>query len=97
MEKQRLNDLIITSVRQVLEENSSGHSVNITIDSRLYGAGGLLDSLGLVRLIADIEEEIYQKTNQTITLADEKAMSQKNSPFKSIISLSDYIEKLLTE
>ncbi len=97
MEKQKLNDLIITCVRQVLEEAASGHSVNITNESKLYGSGGLLDSLSLVRLIADVEEEIYQKTHKTITLADEKAMSQKNSPFKSIISLSDYIEKLLTE
>lgn len=97
MEKQLLNELIIECVKQVLEESASGYSVIINSESKLYGSGGLLDSLSLVRLIADVEEEIYQKTNQTITLADEKAMSQKNSPFKSIISLSDYIQKLLTE
>ncbi|HPT14753.1 MAG TPA: hypothetical protein PK796_08200 [Bacteroidales bacterium] len=97
MDKQLLNELIINCVKQVLEEVASGHTTNINSESKLYSSGGLLDSLSLVRLIADIEEEIYQKTNQTITLADEKAMSQRNSPFKSIISLSDYIEKLLTE
>jgi acyl carrier protein len=57
----------------------------------------VLDSLGLVRVIAELEDEIYDHTNKSITLADEKAMSQKASPFRSVASLSDYISTLLHE
>lgn len=97
MKKELLNELIINCVKQVLEESETGNPAKITKDSKLYGSGGMLDSLNLVRLIADLEEEVYLKTNKTITLADEKAMSRKNSPFRSINSLSDYIENVLAE
>ena len=41
--------------------------------------------------------KISEKFNKEIILADEKAMSQERSPFLSVKSLADYIEKLLNE
>lgn len=60
-------------------------------DSALYGEGGALDSMALVNLIADIEEALAEKFNISIALADEKAMSAKNSPYRSISSLTDAV------
>jgi hypothetical protein len=48
-------------------------------------------------LISIIEEKIFDNFGTTITLADEKAMSQHNSPFRSIKTLADYINKLLAD
>jgi len=92
-----LNELIIKCTLNALSEGEFDKQGTVTTGSQLYGNGGILDSLGLVRVIAELEEEIFDHTQINITLADEKAMSQKNSPFRSVASLSDYIEKLLQE
>jgi acyl carrier protein len=95
MEKTLLTELIIKCTITALNEGGFNKNVPVNADTQLYGKGGVLDSLGLVRVIADLEEEIYENTNKSITLADEKAMSQKSSPFRSVSTLSEYIEKLL--
>ena len=97
MEKKILNELIIKCTMNALDEGAFNKNSTITSGSKLYGKNGVLDSLGLVRVIAELEEEIYTKTLKNITLADEKSMSQKSSPFLSVDSLSDYIEMLLQE
>jgi acyl carrier protein len=68
-----------------------------SIDTNLYGKDGNLDSIALVNLIVAVEEAIADEFGVAITLADEKAMSQSESPFKSLRSLSDYILLLLNE
>ena len=47
--------------------------------------------------ILQVEEAIEDEFETTIVLADEKAMSQKNSPFRNIGTLAEYIEKILKE
>lgn len=63
----------------------------------LFGDGGGLDSLGLVNLIVTIEEQIEDAFDVTINLADEKAMSRKNSPFRTIDALCDYVTERFEE
>lgn len=58
---------------------------------------GNLDSLALVSFIADLEEIISKKFDLNIILADEKAMSAKNSPFKDVSTLSLYIKNLIEQ
>ncbi|EAI2145555.1 hypothetical protein BXA15_07470 [Campylobacter lari] len=57
----------------------------------------ILDSLALVNLVADLEELLSEEFNKEIVLADEKMMSARNSPFKDVESLTDYIIKKLQE
>lgn len=59
--------------------------------TRLFGEASSLDSIGLVTLIADLEEEIRQATGRDIVLADEKAMSRLTSPFRRAGLLADHI------
>jgi acyl carrier protein len=63
----------------------------------LFGPGGVLDSLGLVTLIADLEGVLIQDCGVSVTLADDRAMSQKSSPFRTIESLAQYVEILIRE
>ena len=63
----------------------------------LLGKNGKLDSLGLVNLIVATEQRVEDELGVTITLADEKAMSQEVSPFKSLNTLIHYITQLLEE
>ena len=68
-----------------------------SIDTVLSGNSGTLDSMGLVNIIVTTEQKIEDEFAVTITLADERAMSQENSPFKTIGTLGDYISSLLEE
>ena len=63
----------------------------------LFGGGGVLQSVDFVSLVLDIEEAIEDACGTAITLADEKALSQKNSPFRTVGTLSEYIAVLLEE
>jgi acyl carrier protein len=66
-------------------------------ETRLLGAGSVLDSMQLVSLIVAIEREVEDTFGITLTLADEKALSMNASPFRSIQSLADYIGILIKE
>ena len=66
-------------------------------ETRLMGSETALDSMGLVSLIVTIEREVEDAFGVALTLADERALSMKASPFRSIQSLADYIGILLTD
>jgi acyl carrier protein len=66
-----------------------------TPETVLFGKGGKLDSLGLVNLIVATEQRIEEAFGVAVTLADERAMSQQHSPFRTIGSLADYAITLL--
>ena len=59
--------------------------------------GRNLDSLGIVVLLTELEEEISEKFDIEISLADERAMSQRTSPFRSASTLMSYVEALIRE
>lgn len=92
-----INKIIFDSIEELncnlKEENKLDKSINTV----LYGQKSKLDSLGLVNLIVDVEQRFQDEFGTSINLADEKALSQKNSPFLSVKTLSDYILLLLNE
>lgn len=90
---------IIEIVFQSIDEINQQEKLDIpkSVQSQLYGGSGKLDSLGLVNLIVSIEEKINNKFGLTISLADEKAMSQTNSPFLNVDSIVEYILQIITE
>jgi acyl carrier protein len=64
-------------------------------ETRLLGSQSVLDSMHLVSLIVAIEREVEDMFGVTLTLVDERALSMKESPFRSIQSLADYIGILI--
>ncbi len=80
--------------------NSDKDSIGKLIPSEnttLFGQGAALDSFELVRVILSIERGIDEEFGVEVTLADEKAMSQRSSPFRSVETLASYIVKLMEE
>jgi acyl carrier protein len=67
------------------------------LDTPLFGESAVLDSLGLVNFIVSTETALQEKFKIPIVLADERAMSQNSSPFRTIGTLADYIATLLDE
>ena len=65
--------------------------------AKLFGNEAPLDSLGLVNLIVAVEEQLSDDLELELTLANEKAMSRRTSPFQSVDSLIRFIEELIKE
>ena len=59
-------------------------------DTPLLGEGAALDSLGFVTLIVNAEAKIEERLGQAVTLADERAMSLSQSPFRTVETFADY-------
>ena len=71
--------------------------MNKSMDTALYGQKGTLDSLALVTLIVAIQERVEQDLGVSVNLADDRTLSQENSPFQSVRTLAEYITQLLDE
>ncbi len=65
-------------------------------DAVLFGEGGL-DSMGLVQFIIMVEERLLDTTGVELTLASDKAMSRRSSPFQTLGTLAEYIRECLAE
>jgi acyl carrier protein len=74
---------------------SPDHQLVKAPETRLVGPQSVLDSIQLVSLIVTTEQEIEDAFGVAVTLADERALSMKASPFRSIQSLADYIALLI--
>lgn len=88
---------LYAAVDEVNEQLPGQQQVEKSTTAILFGKTGKLDSLGLVNLILAVEEQIEQDFGVAITIADERAMSQKHSPFRTIGALQEYIGELLQE
>ena len=92
-----IENLIITSVKEINEQLPQEQQLGQSTKTVLFGKDGKLDSLGLVTLLVIIEQNIEDELDVSITIADERAMSQKRSPFRTIDTLANYVDMLLKE
>lgn len=97
VEKNTIDMIVFNSIKEMNSELSEKQKIQQSRQTVLFGKGGILDSLSLVNLIIIIEQNINEELDISITIADERAMSQKNSPFKTVGTLSDYINTLLNQ
>ncbi|MCE3046680.1 hypothetical protein [Helicobacter kayseriensis] len=91
----QIQNIIYKALQNLAEELENDALTNPNEETKIYGVDGALDSLSLVSFIADIEEMVEEELGENITLADEKAMSSQNSPFKNVSSLTQYIQNLI--
>ncbi|MFX0201819.1 MAG: hypothetical protein ACFFCW_37390 [Candidatus Hodarchaeota archaeon] len=92
--------LVISSLSEVFLEIYEDEQTEIPYLDKttcLIGRESVLDSLGLVTLIVNIEQKLVDRYGISVTIADERALSQQKSPFKTVKSLSEYISSLITE
>jgi|APSaa5957512622_1039677.scaffolds.fasta_scaffold77594_2 acyl carrier protein len=92
-----IQEAVYDAVREINEQVDEKMRLELSNHTILIGDGSMLDSIGLVTLIVTAEQNIEDRFDVSLTLADEKAMSQKQSPFRTIGSLIGYIEVLLND
>lgn len=89
--------LVLEAVEEWNQQAEEGQHLEPALETRLLGRNSTLDSLGLVNLIVLVEEKIADRYDVHLTLADERAMAQERSPFRSVQSLAEYVHLRLTE
>lgn len=95
MEVTQITKIYKIIVETIKNEDGILDHKNILPETDLFGGKSDLDSLGLVALIIALEQNIEDKIGVSLTIADEKAMSLKNSPFRTVQSLEKFlIDKL---
>ena len=97
MERSEIIELVIECLHDQLEQEEVILSQPVDDSTPLIGKNAMLSSLGLVQLVLDVEQRLLLEHGIIVTLADERALSQKSSPFRTVKSLADYINQVMHE
>jgi acyl carrier protein len=94
MTRDNIQQIIFNALEMSNHARDEHEKIPIGPETALYGKDGHLDSMGLVGFLIDVEESL-QDEGIRISLSDERAMSQKNSPFRDVPTLVDYISQII--
>jgi acyl carrier protein len=90
-------EIVVAGLKEVFEQTGSPAPANITDDTVLVGNDAVIDSLGVVSLIVEVEQRLEGEHGISVTLANDKAMSAKNSPFRTVGVLADHCVAMAQE
>lgn len=66
-------------------------SLTLQPTTKLFGEGGFLKSLDLIRLLIGIEDEIRDAGHEHVALATEELFSATPNPLDTVGSLAEYV------
>ena len=85
-----LVQIIVAATRELAAEQGIDIDGALDSNTRLFGEGGLLDSMALVSLVIAVEQTLEERYAVGVALADEKALSQRSSPYRTVGTLAAY-------
>lgn len=92
-----LEEIIYPAMSELKAGTPELDALPLSAETALFGSGSLLDSLALVTLVVSIEGLLSERTGVSIALANERALSRRTSPFRTVSTLAAYIQELLDE
>ena len=92
MDKRQIEETIFSLIKDYCETNDL--QVEINKDTPLIGSSRILDSMGLVNIVVDIETAFLDE-GVNVSLTSETAMSSRISPFRSVGSLCNFVVRQL--
>jgi acyl carrier protein len=90
-------NIVYASIQEVFAQTGVDAPSALTEDTVLVGKDAVLDSLGVVSLIVEVEQRVEGEHGASVTLANDKAMSQRNSPFRTVGILTDHVVAMVAE
>ncbi|HSU41992.1 MAG TPA: hypothetical protein VLJ38_20575 [Polyangiaceae bacterium] len=84
-------EIILKSLEEVFAQCGMPAPDTVGDETVLVGNDAVLDSLGVVQLIVEVEQRVEETHGVSVTLANDKAMSQRNSPFRTVGVLADHV------
>ncbi len=94
MEKEKVQQIVLDTIQNFVDENGIEVETEITVNQRLIGKSGIFDSMDLVNFLVDLEEVLEDTFDDEFILSDERAMSRSNSPFMNAEELTKFILEL---
>jgi len=96
-ELEKILNCIYEGVDEVNEQLPDGQKLKKSPDTVLLGESGKLESIDLVNVLVATEDSVEEEFGVPISITDERAVAEKNSPFATIRTLSEFISNLLKE
>ncbi len=84
-------DIVLKSLTEVFAQIGTPAPDKVGEDTVLVGNDAVLDSLGVVQLIVEVEQRLEETHGVSLTLANDKAMSQRNSPFRTVGVFAEHV------
>jgi acyl carrier protein len=97
LQKDEVVNIIFHALNNINEERGVDEQLDVGMNTKLFGSDAALDSLSLVSMIIDVEGDVSDALGRSISLTDDRAMSQQVSPFDDVRTLTDYIMMLVAE
>lgn len=88
MKTNEIYKIIVESVIKNMQNNDMATMVNG--QTALIGRNRVVDSLGLVNILVDVETTLLDE-GINVSLTSDRAMSSRISPFRSVNSLNNFI------
>jgi len=85
-------DILRRVISDLNEELQYENLENVTEETPIFGDVDGIDSLSLVFLISQTEMLISEELDIDVVLADEKAMSMRSSPYRTVGTLLEFIK-----
>src|SRR5690349_3479864 len=93
----RTVEVVKSAVREMSDELGYESLRDASENTVLFGGEEGIDSLSLVRIVAEVERAAEETFAKRVVLADEQAMSRRKSPFRTVGSLAELLEERLTQ
>ncbi len=95
--REDIETLLFSVIARAFEDATIDEDVQIVNTATvLFGEGAKIDSLTLVNIIVDLEDEISDRFGKAISLTDDDAVFREPSPYGTVATLRDYIIELLS-
>jgi len=89
--------LVRNALQELNEELQYESLEEVSEKTPIFGGEESIDSLSLVSLIVNLESEIQSVFGSQTILSDERAMSVRNSPYRTAGSLVAFVLSRLSE
>jgi len=96
-EREKILNSIYGALDEVNEQLPDDQQLEKSPDTVLLGESGKIESIDLVNILVATEENVEEAFGVPLSITDERAVSEKNSPFTTIGTLCDFITNLLKE
>ena len=89
--RDRILKIIYRSIISVNELLPTGNKFLLSIDEKLLGPEGKLDSLGYINLVTALEREYEDEFGAAILIGGVEAIEEGSNPFQTVATLADFI------
>ena len=89
--------LVYSAIDDIDAVNAEGAPLQKAPEARLLGSDSGVDSLTFVNLVVALEERIQKTLGKSVVLVDEDNMAAEEHPFRTVGTLSEYVDKVLNK